>query len=150
LKGVSGFPVTVRVEAPLQPSEDPQKVADAVRALFGDDDLTETRMGPSSVQVVYSSEASLMKVYEQVRSRRTLSVFRRLLRRGLTGGSTTFLLNRQAATRGLVVLCDSESESPLGPIFVTIESSAVERIIDWLAPGLPAEGRSFGKGQHHG
>jgi predicted RNA binding protein with dsRBD fold (UPF0201 family) len=48
------------------------------------------------------------------------------------GDSTSLMLNRQAATVGTIALCGSPEESPLGPIYVTVESITLGAVIDWL------------------
>jgi predicted RNA binding protein with dsRBD fold (UPF0201 family) len=48
--------------------------------------------------------------------------------------STWFYLNKQVATKGIMVLVEDESESPLGPIRVDLKSNNIERVIEWLCP----------------
>ena len=50
-----------------------------------------------------------------------------------SGRTTSVMLNRQAAAAGVVALCGTPEESPLGPIYLTIESEDVAKIVDWLA-----------------
>jgi predicted RNA binding protein with dsRBD fold (UPF0201 family) len=75
----------------------------------------------------------------------TISVLRRLLRQRQEEGSTSFMLNKQVAAGGIVVFCESEAESPLGPITVYIETPELEHFIDWIAPDLRGPRRSFRK-----
>jgi predicted RNA binding protein with dsRBD fold (UPF0201 family) len=42
------------------------------------------------------------------------------------------LLNRQAAFAGVISLCTTQMESPLGPITMEIESEKPDALIDWL------------------
>ena len=46
---------------------------------------------------------------------------------------TWFFLNKQAAFVENIAICDEVEESPLGPIKVTLTSSNIDGIIDWLA-----------------
>jgi predicted RNA binding protein with dsRBD fold (UPF0201 family) len=48
--------------------------------------------------------------------------------------TTRFLLNKQAAIAGVVVVVEDELESPLGPIRVTIDCEELDALIDWLVP----------------
>ncbi len=59
----------------------------------------------------------------------------------LEGGGlqTVLLFNKQAATVGIAALCDDSSESPLGPIVLTIRSQRVEEVIDWLTKGYDTQ-----------
>ena len=75
---------------------------------------------------------SLTKIYETMRTRRTKSAYRRHLMRNMTEDSTWFYLNKQAAFANAVVLCDDESESPLGPIKIVLHSKNIDDVIDCL------------------
>ena len=82
---------------------------------------------------------SLSIVYEQVKSRRTVSVLRRMLINNLDGNTTSFLLNKQAAAAGVVALIDRESESPLGGLRIQIQCQPIQQVIDWLTYALDAD-----------
>ena len=73
-------------------------------------------------------------IYNQVRDRYITTVLRRLLLSNLDDYSTWFYLNKQVATKGIMVLVEDESESPLGPIRVDLKSNNIERVIEWLCP----------------
>ncbi|HYX72615.1 MAG TPA: RNA-binding domain-containing protein [Nitrososphaera sp.] len=125
--------IELKVEATINPSEDAQKVIEAIANLF-------PRCSP---EVSYRSRAigravgsdSLAILYEQVRSRSAMGVLRRMLLDNRAGDSTWFLLNKQAATAGIAAVIEEEQESPLGPIRVTISCEELDAIIDWLVPG---------------
>jgi predicted RNA binding protein with dsRBD fold (UPF0201 family) len=124
--------VDLKVEAIVNPSEDTQKVIDAIANLF-------TRCSP---EVSFRSRVvgravgsdSLAILYEQVRSRSVMGVLRRMLLDNRVGDSTSFLLNKQAATSGIAAVIEEEQESPLGPIRVTISCEELDALIDWLVP----------------
>jgi len=141
-----GPDVDVEVSCPVYPSEDPSKVLAMVDLVFGTSSRTAVSASGGRVQVVYAGDQALSKVYEQVRSRMTVSVLRRLLRQRRQDSSTSFLLNKQVAARGVVVLCETEAESPLGPVTVVIRTRELDRFIDWMAPDLRRQRRSFRKG----
>jgi len=48
--------------------------------------------------------------------------------------STSFLLNKQAAATGIVVVIEEDQESPLGPIRITLDCEELDVLIDWLVP----------------
>ena len=124
--------IDLKVEAIVNPSEDTQKVIDAIANLF-------TRCSP---EVSFRSRVvgravgsdSLAILYEQVRSRSAMGVLRRMLLDNRVGDSTSFLLNKQAATSGIAAVIEEEQESPLGPIRVTISCEELDSLIDWLVP----------------
>ena len=87
--------IELKVEAAVNPSEDAQKVTDAIVNLF-------TRCSPEVTyrnRVVGRAEGSdpLAILYEQVRSRSAMGVLRRMLLDNRAGDNTRFLLNKQAA-----------------------------------------------------
>lgn len=124
--------IELKVEAVVNPSEDAQKVIDAIVNLF-------TRCSP---EVSFRSRAmgravggdSLAILYEQVRSRSAMGVLRRMLLDNRAGDSTWFLLNKQAAAAGIAAVIEEEQESSLGPIRVTINCEELDALIDWLVP----------------
>lgn len=126
--------IDLKVEAIVNPSEDIQKVIDAIANLF-------TRCSP---EVSFRSRVvgravgsdSLAILYEQVRSRSAMGVLRRMLLDNRVGDSTSFLLNKQAATSGIAAVIEEEQESPLGPIRVTISCEELDALVDWLVPEL--------------
>ena len=123
--------VDLKVEAAVQPSEDPQKVIDAVQSVI--DCSPEFRYGSRVVGTASGIEA-LYLVYEQVRSRSAMGVLRRMLVDNRAGDSTWFFLNKQAATSGIAAVIDDEQESTLGPIRVTISCEDLNMVVDWLVP----------------
>lgn len=126
--------IELKVETIVNPSEDTQKVIDAIANLF-------TRCSP---EVSFRSRVvgravgsdSLAILYEQVRSRSAMGVLRRMLLDNRVGDSTSFLLNKQAATSGIAAVIEEEQESPLGPIRVTISCEELDALVDWLVPEL--------------
>jgi uncharacterized protein len=126
--------IDLKVETIVNPSEDTQKVIDAIANLF-------TRCSP---EVSFRSRVvgravgsdSLAILYEQVRSRSAMGVLRRMLLDNRVGDSTSFLLNKQAATSGIAAVIEEEQESPLGPIRVTISCEELDALVDWLVPEL--------------
>jgi predicted RNA binding protein with dsRBD fold (UPF0201 family) len=124
--------IEVKVEAPVNPSEDPYKVVDAVTNIV-ERCSPEFRYGSRVMGRATGSEP-LAVLYEQVRSRSAMGVLRRMLLDNRAGDATWFLLNKQAATAGIAVVIEEEQESPLGPIRVTISCEELDALIDWLVP----------------
>ena len=75
---------------------------------------------------------SLSTVYEQARSRRSVSVLRRMLINNVVGNTTYFLLNKQAAAVGAVALIVRESESTLAAESRQVQCQPIQEFIDWL------------------
>ncbi len=129
-------PVRLTVEAPLKPSEDPEKVVKAVGNIVGNVNLAVTR-GRDSVIVETEDQKGLHIIYEKIRSKQSLGVARRRLLENIYEDSTWLYLNKQAAYVNTFSICEDEAESPLGPIKVTIQTKDPQKIIDWLAPRKP-------------
>ncbi len=126
--------IDLKVEAIVNPSENVQKVIEAIENIF-------TRCSPelsfrSRVVGRAVGSDSLSILYEQVRSRSAMGVLRRMLLDNRAGDSTWFLLNKQAATSGIAAIIEDQQESPLGPIRVTINCEELDKVIDWLVPEL--------------
>lgn len=123
--------IEIKIEASVKPSESPEKVTAAIANMI--DCSPEFRYGSLIVGKSYGPE-SLRTIYEQIRSRSAMGVLRRILNYNLLGNTTYFLLNKQAAYAGTVVVIDDEQESPLGPIRVTLDCLEMDYVIDWLVP----------------
>ena len=125
-------PIDVKVEAPVNPSEDPQKVIGAVESVI-ERCSPEFRYGSRVIGRGSGSEPFSL-LYEQIRSRSAMGVLRRMMVDNRAGDSTWFLLNKQAATAGIAAVIEDEQESPLGPIRVTVSCEELDSVIDWLVP----------------
>jgi uncharacterized protein len=125
-------PIELKVEAPVNPSEDPQKVIEAITNVI-ERCSPEFRYGSRVIGRATGSEP-LALLYEQVRSRSAMGVLRRMLVDNRAGDSTWFMLNKQAATAGIASVIDDEQESALGTIRVTISCEDLDRVVDWLVP----------------
>ncbi|MDG6918908.1 MAG: hypothetical protein JRN40_00480 [Nitrososphaerota archaeon] len=125
------FRAKLTIEAAVSPSEDQAKVAQAMAWVVG--------LGPEAVSVDggmarLSSEGpkGLIRLRDQLRDRHVRSAARKLLLRDRKDRSAFIMLNRQAAAVGVVAVCGSPEESPLGPIHLTILSDELDAVIDWL------------------
>ena len=115
---------------PINPSEDPSKVKQAVSNVLPD---MEIQVDDTSLKASSQNLESLSNIYETIHSHRSQRAYRRFMKKNLRENTTWFYLNKQAALADSVVLCDEADESPLGPIKIILTSNAIEEIIDWLA-----------------
>ena len=117
------------VQTYVNPTEDPNKVTTAVRNMFPKSDFIL-----KNTEVYFSTEEleNLKKIKDQIRSRSTLSVLKKILLNNLTMDKTWFLLNKQAAFVGVVAMVEDEDESPLGPIKITIKNLNIDEIFRWF------------------
>ncbi len=113
----------------INASEDVNKVRTAISNALTN---MEEKITGDSLAANSNNYESLAKFYENMRSRKTKSAYRRHLMRNMTEDSTWFYLNKQAAFANVIALCDEADESPLGPIKVVLHSKNIEAVIDWL------------------
>ena len=123
----------ISVYCDINESEDVNKVKTAISNILTDMDETTD---DNSFVANSSNYESLTKIYEAMRTRKTKTAYRRHLVRNMTEDSTWFYLNKQAAFANAIVLCDDESESPLGPIKIVLHSKNIEDVIDWLVSDI--------------
>jgi len=119
------------LEATVSPSEDPEKVSRAMKSVVGEA-LCDITTDPHSARLVTEDPTALARIRDQLRDRHVRSAARKQMLLKSSGRSTSLMLNRQAAAAGVVALCGSPEESPLGPVYLTIESEKIDAVIDWL------------------
>jgi predicted RNA binding protein with dsRBD fold (UPF0201 family) len=127
--------ITVHIEADVNPTESEEKIKKATCNLFGD---LHTELKPAAKGSVLTAEVhgqdALGTLRNILRRDRIRDASRRALRQSLHGNTLVFCINKQVAFAGHVSFCAAESESPLGPIRVKIQTSEPLQLIDWLAP----------------
>jgi predicted RNA binding protein with dsRBD fold (UPF0201 family) len=102
-----------------------------MREVLGDCDYA-VDVGEYSIRLSSNSTRCLQKLHDQLRDRHVRDAARRLMLRLLEGSTLSLMLNRQAAAAGVLALCTTATESPLGPLRLEIESDAPQKLIDWL------------------
>lgn len=125
--------VRVRVYAKVEPYEDPKKVELAIKNVVGNAEPKNVKVEEDFILYEFEGEKSLYFIYSKIRDRQIISAVKRLLFLNKVGPSTKLMLNKQVAYIGNVVVCEEEGESPLGPIFVELESPKIDSVIAWLA-----------------
>jgi uncharacterized protein len=117
------------VQTYINPSEDLEKVNFAIKNVFPNSNfiLKDNKLHLSTKKL-----EDLKKIKDQIRSRSTISVLKKVLYKNQNIDITWFLLNKQAAFSGVVVVAEEEDESPLGPIKITIKNQDIEEIIAWF------------------
>lgn len=117
------------VQTYVNPSEELEKVTFAIKNVFPNSNfiLKDNKLHLSTEKL-----EDLKKIKDQIRSRSTISVLKKVLYNNQNMEITWFLLNKQAAFSGVVVVVEEEDESPLGPIKITIKNQDIEEIIRWF------------------
>ena len=102
-----------------------------MRQVMGDCDYSVDEH-EGSIRLSSTSQRCLQKLHDQLRDRHVRDAARRLMLRLLEGDTLSLMLNRQAAAAGVLTLCTTATESPLGPLRLEIQSDAPQKLIDWL------------------
>jgi len=120
----------IEIICPVNLSEDPDKVKLAISNIFPFSDIKNENF---SIKAQSNELRSLEKIYETITSTQSHKSYTRNLENNLKDDKTWFFLNKQAAFVEKIAICDEAEESPLGPIKVTLTSSNIDGIIDWIA-----------------
>ena len=127
--------ITVHVETEVYPTENEEKVKRAVENIFGDIPL---QIKPTNSGSMLTAEAKgqekLVKFHKVLRNDRVRDAARRVLFGSARRGAISFCLNKQVAFSGHISFSEEISESPLGPLKVTIKCESPRQLIEWLAP----------------
>jgi predicted RNA binding protein with dsRBD fold (UPF0201 family) len=129
--------IAVSVETMINHTEDKEKVQRAVANIF---DNAPAEIKPSYRGSTLSAKAEGLDALVKFRSLLSLDRIRAAARKvffeGLRENTIRFYLNKQVAFAGHISFSEENSESPLGPIKVTIECENPQQLIDWLAPRI--------------
>lgn len=125
------FHLRVTLEGLVALSEDPSRVKAAMANVLGDS-LYQIEEGARTLRITSDDPRSIKRLHDQLRDRHVRAAARKLLYAGRDGNTASVMLNRQAAYAGVLVLCGSEEESPLGPLYLTVVSDELDSVIQWL------------------
>ncbi|MGC8597297.1 MAG: RNA-binding domain-containing protein [Thermocladium sp.] len=129
------------VKAIINPTEDPAKVKNAVHRMIDLDLRLVNEGGVDYVVGVGNSIMSLSPLRDLVNRLGMTRLMREILRSSVVGDTIEIKLHKQAAYVGAISFVTHDSESPMGPITITITASDPEKIIEWLAPHAPRGGK---------
>lgn len=124
--------IKVYVEAEVRFTEDIQKVKNAINNVFSgaistiyQDNGKRFIKGEGDRKSLYKFQVLLKK--DQIR----VAARKHLISR-LVGNRIIFYLNKQVAFVEHISFCESEQESPLGPIKFEIHTTDPLKVVDWL------------------
>ena len=113
----------------INPSESIDKVEQTISNIFPYSIINNNNF---SINAISKELRSFEKIYQFIHNNKLQKNFLRSLEDNLRNDTTWFYLNKQAAFVEQIALCEEFDESPLGPIKVTLTSSNIDRIIDWI------------------
>ena len=113
----------------VNPSESIKKIEKAISNIFPYSIINNNNL---SINAKSKELRSFEKIYQFIHNNKLQKNYLRSLEDHLQDNTTWFYLNKQAAFVEQIAICEESDESPLGPIKVTLTSSNIDAIIDWL------------------
>ena len=113
----------------INPSESIEKVEQTISRIFP---YSVIKNNEFTINAISKELRSFEKIYHFIHNNKLQKNFLRSLEDNLENDTTWFYLNKQAAFVDQIAICEEFDESPLGPIKVTLTSSNIDRIIDWI------------------
>ena len=113
----------------INPSESIEKVEQTISRIFP---YSVIKNNEFTINAISKELRSFEKIYHFIHNNKVQKNFLRSLEDNLENDTTWFYLNKQAAFVEQIAICEEFDESPLGPIKVTLTSSNIDRIIDWI------------------
>ena len=127
--------IMVNVEVEINPTEDLEKVKQAVENIFGAVTFkVESRKWGRLLIAKTSGTEGLTKLYNLLSRERIRAAARKVFFSGMDKKSVVFYLNKQVAYTGHISFSQQTAESPLGPIKVQIRCDNPQELIEWLTP----------------
>lgn len=127
--------VEIHVEVEVNPTEDPDKVKEAVEKILGSLEF-ETRSRDWRTLLIAKTKGikGITKLRNLLRRERIRAAARRVFLGGIDEKSIVFYLNKQVAFVGHISFSKPTAESPLGPIKIQIQCDNPRELVEWLAP----------------
>ena len=122
------------MEAESRPTEDPEKVKEAILQIIEPEEINIEGDDFKRIIACSTRIESLEKLRRLLRTQRILDAARGAMKKGLGKELLTFYLHKQALYAGRLSFVSSDSESPLGAVHVIIRHPEIRKVLDWLAP----------------
>lgn len=119
----------VKVSSKINPTEDAEKVQQAVENIFP---IGSLKIRENLIELE-GDQNSLKNLKEVLEKRKIRAACRGILESQVEGETVEFTLSKQTALVGVVNFIEG-TESSLGDIKVQIVTSHMEELLDWLAP----------------
>ena len=113
----------------VNPSESIEKIEKAISNIFPYSIINNNNL---SINAQSKELRSFEKIFQFIHNNKLQKIYLRSLEDNLQDDTTWFYLNKQAAFVEEIAICEESNESPLGPIKVTLTSSNIDAIIDWI------------------
>ena len=131
--------ITVNISTRVFPTEDMTVIKKIFSYFSNFEQLNETspdEEGCIDVSASIEGLSGLTFLFRQSRKQRTVQAIRNHVENlmDIYNNTCVFMLNKQALSQGYLGICQTPSESPLGPIHINLSSDNIVRLIDYLFP----------------
>ncbi len=139
--------IKIELKVEVNPTEEPEKIMEVLRN-FAEIDQEKVIIDTISdnyylYTTTVEGRGSLQSFFSGLRSQRTVESARKHLMGKRREKYVAFMLNKQALFMNKFHFCHSPGESPMGPVWVRIESDDITRVLEYLVPhtikGKPQE-----------
>ncbi|MHA1110579.1 MAG: RNA-binding domain-containing protein [Promethearchaeota archaeon] len=139
--------IKIELKVEVNPTEEPEKILEVLNN-FADiekENITIDLISENHYLYTTAVEGrkSLHYMFTGLRSQRIVESARKHLMGKMRERTVSFLLNKQALFMKKFHFCHSPEESPMGPVWVKIESDDITRVLEYLVPhtikGKPQE-----------
>lgn len=128
--------VEIIVETEVRPTEDIEKVKKALQTVvtLENFNVAEITTGFKTISIKCESIKCLEPLRNAIKIQQIEPAVRAYLYKKIENSTLVILIHKQAAFAGKVSLIDSDRESPLGPIRVTVNgtSDEIEEVVRFL------------------
>lgn len=128
---VTEIPFLLQVDAQVHPTEVEKRITAAITNIFPNLQLEIHKDWISSRTEDWND---LIHFSDLLEKQRVLDAARNAVLKRLSGHTARFLLNKQAAFVGKINFCETEEESPMGPLFVVLSSERLDDLLDQVIP----------------
>ncbi|MHA1340309.1 MAG: RNA-binding domain-containing protein [Promethearchaeota archaeon] len=129
--------VKVYVELIFYPTENQNKLFNIIQNIIDvkEENIKIKKNGKfPKIYAVAEGKNGIEKLYEGFRKQKTVQSARSQLFNRINGNSVEFMIHKQAAFMKKFHFCHSEDESPMGPVWIRIESNNIEKLLNYLVP----------------
>ncbi|MHA1718091.1 MAG: RNA-binding domain-containing protein [Promethearchaeota archaeon] len=131
--------ISLSISMNLYPTEEKEKLINLFNFFYPFESIAISEpdnYGISKMSAEIIGKNSLSFLFTQVRKQRTVEAMRRFVlpKIDFNNQNCKFMIHKQALSRGLVIVCETKEESPLGPVYLEINANKIEEVIEYLFP----------------
>jgi len=130
--------IKISIKIEVNPTEDPEKIVGTLNNFTNikQEDIVIDKIseGYFLYSVTANGRSALQSMFDRLRSQQIVESARKHLINKSREDSVSFMLNKQALYVNRFHFCHSPDESPMGPVWVKIESDNIIRLLEYLVP----------------